>query len=524
MDLWKALRIVRGRKWAFILGTLVALLAVGLTSDNAIPKPVYKSSAKLLLTPPNSPAVAEAAAANGGPALRTWFADQSLLKELILSQELMGRVGSRLGLGDKGNSLRGNVTLDPLAQAAGQVTLLSLSVTAGNPKDSQRYTTALVEEFISYVEELSAREYARTRQFLEEMVAESQAKLAKTEAEILKWQDEHEAISVDQALAAVADRENALETEQNELQAQAAGLKAELAQLQDFTTGKTTVPPWAVLGQGKTSISGLEANVTQQRLKLAELRQVFTDENQQVKDQTQRLKTAEAMYLKELNATVASYLKEKQSGVDRVMAALKTIDGQLLELRKKKDIGDQRLALARKQRQLAMYEENYNTLMTQLYKARVAEQGSRRSGAISMLEAPGPGHATFVAVRPNNVKRTLMAVPFCLIFGFTLALMLDYLSSSMKMRPRIEETLDLPVLGSIPRLPIEMAEEWEALKKTAYRELVVAGRSNGNGNGHYHRNGNGNGNGNGHYRNGNGNGRHNGNGKHHGRSNGNGKH
>jgi len=235
------------------------------------------------------------------------------------------------------------------------------------------------------------------------------------------------------------------------------------------------------------------------------LRQVFTEESQQIREQAQRLQTVEGIYAKELDSTVRSYVEEKQSALSKATAALKTVDSGLAEVRKRRDVGDQRLKLARLQRQLGMYEENYNTLMTQLYRARVSEQGSRRSGAISMLEAPDTGRPTVVVERPNSLRRILIGFPFCLIFGFTVVLLLDYLASSMRIRPRIEETLNLPVLGTIPRLPDQLAEEWEALKSTAVRELVAVGSpsglerthraGNGNGNGHSRSNGNGNGNG-----------------------------
>ncbi len=514
MDLWKAFRIARYRKWEFLAATLVALVLLGLTADRGLAPTVYVSRAKVLLTPPSF--VSEKDPTQGAT-LKVWFADQNLLKELILSQELMGRVSSRLGLADGGASLRERVELRPVSQNQGQVTLLSISVSASTGTESKKCTQALVEEFISYVEELSAREFASTRQFLEDLVAEARTNLDKTETAILKWQEEHEAVSVEEALAALADREGQLESEKTRLQQEVAGLGSELGQLQGFVAGRSATPPWAVLGEERAGLTSLQSDVSKQRLKLAELRQVFTEESQQIREQSQRLRTVEGVYATELDATVRSYVEEKQAALGKASAALKTVDSGLAEVRKRRDVGDQRLKLARLQRQLGMYEENYNALMTQLYRARVAEQGSRRSGAISMLEAPTQGQPTVVVERPSNVKRLLVGFPFCLIFGFTVALLLDYLASSMRIRPRIEETLNLPVLGSIPRLPDQLAEEWEALKSTAVRELVAVGSASGNGHGNGNGNGSGSGNGNGH-RNGNGNG----NGHRNGNGNGNG--
>ncbi len=516
MDLWKAFRIARHRKWEFLAATLVALVLLGVTAKGSVAPTVYVSQAKVLLTPPSF--VAEKDTTQGAT-LKVWFADQNLLKELILSEELMGRVASRLGLADGGRALRERVELRPVSQSQGQVTLLAIAVSADSGSESKKYTQALVEEFISYVEELSAREFASTRQFLEDLVAEARTNLDNTETSILKWQAEHQAVTVEEALAALADREGSLEAEKSRLQQEVAGLGSELEALRAFVAGRSSTPPWAVLGQERAGLTALQGDVASQRLKLAELRQVFTDESQQIREQAQRLQTVEGIYAKELDSTVRSYVEEKQASLGKATAALQTVNSGLADVRKRRDVGDQRLKLARLQRQLGMYEENYNTLMTQLYRARVAEQGSRRSGAISMLEAPSTGQPTVVVERPNSLKRIALGFPFCLIFGFTVVLLLDYLATSMRIRPRIEETLNLPVLGTIPRLPDELAEEWEALKSTAIRELVAVGspagvergdrHGNGPGNGNGHRNGNGHGHGNG---NGNGNGHRNGNG------------
>ena len=222
----------------------------------------------------------------------------------------MGRVASRLGLADEGVLLREQIKLKPVSENRGQVTLLAISVTAENGEESQKQTRALVEEFITYVEELSAREFASTRQFLEDLVAEARTNLDKTETAILKWQEDHEALSVEQALAALADRENQLEAQKNEIQQQVAGLRSELAQLEDFSSGRSSTPPWAVLGQERSGLATLQQDVSQQRLKLAELHEVFTEESQQIREQTRRLGIVEAVYNRELAATVRSFVEE----------------------------------------------------------------------------------------------------------------------------------------------------------------------------------------------------------------------
>lgn len=460
MDVWKSLRIIRQRKWVFAVAALLALLAVLLRPLEQPAAPRYVSRAKVLFTPPAAPVEG---VANG--TVPAWFTDTVVLQELVLSEGLLNRVIDRLGLQVSWTELRSRVQMEPISGGRNRATLIQLSVTAESAEAAQRITSALVEEFIAYTEELSAGEFASTRQFLEELVAEAQSRLEGVEAELLAWQEAHGVASSEQAASLALKRRMELESRKASREQEASRLKAEVDELRAFLAGKSSTPPWSVLGQDKSSLDQLEGEVTSHRLKLLELQQVYTDENQLVREQKERLRRAEELYRKELARVTGSLLMEKEGELKRIqdsVAALeKQLRGKAFLHRKPQD----ELKRAQLQRQLEMWEGTYTSLMTQLYRARVAEQSSRRQGAISVLERPRPGTPTFAIRGGFSWKRLLAALPFCLIFGMIAALLADYLSASMKMQPRVEEALDVPVLGVIPRLPRDLAEEWQRLKR-----------------------------------------------------------
>ncbi len=59
-----------------------------------------------------------------------------------------------------------------------------------------------------------------------------------------------------------------------------------------------------------------------------------------------------------------------------------------------------------------------------------------------------------------------MAIPVALLVGFAAVVGMDYLSSSMRLEPRIEEALGLPIIGRIPCQTQILTADWEELKQT----------------------------------------------------------
>jgi len=113
-----------------------------------------------------------------------------------------------------------------------------------------------------------------------------------------------------------------------------------------------------------------------------------------------------------------------------------------------------------------VWQENYLSLTRQLYQLRVLEQASRRQGAITILERPQAG-IEVIAKKDKKAPmdpttRFLIGLPFCFAFGAGAALLADYLFASLRLQPRIEEALNLPVIALIPQ-----GERWERVKKEA---------------------------------------------------------
>lgn len=527
MDIVKALRALRRYKFTFVgvsaLAFMLVLLAPAAKSNEPV---IYESTAKILLTPPE--AGGQVSAYGGSSAKITssqsWFADATVLKELLTSEELLTRVLTNLGSKESWVQLRERIVVEPLSggfRGGDGVQLFELVVSSEDPKDSEKTTRLITEEFSSYVQEISAREFASTRKFIEELVAEAEQRRGDAEEKMMLVRQKYLDQPSDEILE-VEQRD--LENQRQELDREVATLQGQLYSVQDYLEGRTANPPWAVLEKTDSTVAALEKSVAEHKVELARLQEIYTDSNEQVIAARKRLENAERMYRDGLNGYVNSLANSMDAELRQKASRYQSVAGQLNTLLSNRMTPEDRRQLQKLERETQLWEENHLSLLQQLYQARVVEQSSRRQGAVNVLENPRLGEVPKDKKKTGEVQKMAMALPFCLILGGLAALLRDHLSTSMRLRPRIEEALEIPVIAVIPSTPSELTIEWERFKRpitsaAPVEELALArkghgteaavatlpakkpgGYTNGHGNGHPKGNGHGysNGHGNGH--------------------------
>jgi hypothetical protein len=93
------------------------------------------------------------------------------------------------------------------------------------------------------------------------------------------------------------------------------------------------------------------------------------------------------------------------------------------------------------------------------------EQSSRRQGAITILENPGPG----VLVKEKKTRalgaQLALGLPFCIAFSVSAVLALDMLNASLKLTPKIEKALGVQVVAVIPPVDGDLGAAWETYKR-----------------------------------------------------------
>lgn len=460
MDFRRLLQAIQFRKGLFV-SVFFAALAIVVVIPQASNRQMYLSTARILLTPP-SQAAENYGVAEGRNQSDQWLSSEATLHELVTSERLLSRVLQVANRNESWLDIQEHVVLEPLSSGKNDaVNLFSLGIEDTDPESTRKLSEILAKEFVSYVEELSAREFANTRRFLEELVAEAREKVDSTEEQLLKLTTSH---ASEAETEKIGESQDDLESERQKVKQDLSQAESELAAIESFLSGRVDTPPWLVM-QGDTSLKQLEQAVAADKLKLLELQQLYTDENDLVKLQKAKLAKVDSVYNARLHDYVRALRNEKAQLVADGRSRLASINERLTELQNRQLTTSEKRQVAKLQRQLTMWEENHLNLVKQLYQARILEQSSRRQGAITILQAPVAG----LPVKGNHTRNLIQALVFGLPFSFVLALgavmAADYFQASLRILPKIESRLQLPVLAVIPSIPDEMAENWESYKR-----------------------------------------------------------
>lgn len=460
MDIWKTIKVIRARPAYFLMLSLVGFL-IALVGPSLLSKPlqIFKSTAKILITPnTNSVSTTERTV---DPSVRAWFTDESTLRALLSSQDLLEVVLDAAGSKLTWLDLRERIDIEILSNSGQQVSLLEISILGEKPEETRQLALSLSEKFIQYVQQLSAAEHDKTVSFLERERRNAEREVARAQKRLLK-------IGI---LPASAGGSSALDNSLNQAQKQRDEYELELARAQsEMEALEITEATGGSVKDGVVGNDLLSQEVAKEQLKLAELRETYTDKSPQVQAQLERLRRKAAVRQTAMAQSLNRSMQASRDKVRRLQGLLRQKETEIRKFNAQRPGPEKHLAYATEERQLQMWQENYLDLTKQLYRARVQQQSSRRDGAFTIVEKPLKGRQVAgELVGKSMAVRVLLALPVGFVLGFVMLMASDYFNTSMRLEPRIEEALGLPILGSVPVLPDDSKSNWDHMKQNLRR-------------------------------------------------------
>ncbi len=142
----------------------------------------------------------------------------------------------------------------------------------------------------------------------------------------------------------------------------------------------------------------------------------------------------------------------ENGSLEALRAQQTAIDGQLRNANTKlREINTAEVRLAKLQRQKELLEENYKKYADSLEQVRIDKAKEiQKLSNISIAQAPviplEPAH-------PNKRVNLVLGLFLALFGGLGLAFFLEYLDDTFRKPEEVEKVLELPVLGSIEKLP-----------------------------------------------------------------------
>lgn len=475
------LRVLKRRKivFAFLsLGIMVAFVLGKGVGGSAVDIPLgYTSHLKLLVSPP-----AQEEPAAGGEQLRTWFASEQLLKQLVLSEEVLSRVIQSGELPYDWQTLRSMVSFtsdekQDWGDAWGSF-MLELDVEADTPEESQKVATLLSNEVIAYTQELGAREATESRKLLERLALKHKKQIEAAQESIVVWRKKNDIWDIDQLVEAQGTRISELETEREAKKRELAGLGEQVRQLQAYRDQKGDSPPYDILALETQTLDRLASARNQLATEVKSLGEIYTSESAVLRAKQQEYRDSVEAYEKERRSLFESLISKAMIQIAELETVVARIEADIKSLKQDKGLAKAQVELQRLQYELTSHRSSYQHVLEQINETRVQEQAKKHLANFTVVEKPLPGQPIGGAPSEElSLEFWASSLLLSLLTAGLATLGIDHLARDSHLRPQVEG-LGLPILGTIPRLDSidghrRMVEAPDSVFAERIRSLIV---------------------------------------------------
>lgn len=186
------------------------------------------------------------------------------------------------------------------------------------------------------------------------------------------------------------------------------------------------------------------------RTECTELQSRYLDQHPKLTECRDKLALVERDFQRELSNLVVGTEAELREAVEKernLLALFNEVKAEAFEVEKKK------LELDRLKQESDSAKRQYDSVFKRLKDIELS--GLLRTSNVRVLDAARPSMAP---VRPNVPQSILLGVLAGLLAGLGLALLLEFLDSSVTSQLEIEERLGLTFLGLVPTIPASTTE------------------------------------------------------------------
>ena len=460
LDLPTLLRIVLEWRW-LILATVAAGLAAAV-AVTLLTTPRYRAFVTLQVNPPT---VAILAGNNAGTDTAKDDNSQDFVATqvgLLSSSSLAERVAQDLNLASNPNFVP--IKADPATRlriAAGKVAtnldvippengeLIRYTYSSESPQLAAQIANAIADAFINSSLQRKYEASAYARNFLERQIAKTRGELENSERQLVQYAQAQGIINTGSADSADGS------TSSSDAGSPQGESLIQLNQALSDATAKRIAAQGAyqaALGSGLTSQEASSTQPLQQQL--AALEAQYQDKRTYLKPdhpemvslrseidelQKQIAKDASQVSNARINSLRADY--EAAASAERsLQAKVAQLKGQVLNLRGRS------IQYAILQRDVDTNRALYNALL-QRYK-EVGVAGGIGTSPVSIVDHANVPSAPY---KPRLMLNLLIGVVLGFLAGMGVAIVLEYISDTIKTREDVRKKLGIPCLGSIPK-------------------------------------------------------------------------
>ncbi|MDP3238416.1 MAG: polysaccharide biosynthesis tyrosine autokinase [Myxococcales bacterium] len=471
VDLRFYVRVLLKRKWLILL---VFALVVGATTLWARNQPkVFAAQISLIIDSKEPRFLDNQIQDVNNDSTSAYWANKEYLEtqsKIITSRAVSQRVVEKLGLNNDPEFLR--VTklpeaqrdeamkrMDAVAMVQGKIKVESLKdsrVTFIKIEDSEPNRAALLANEVAqaYIDESLSQKLKVTEnasKWLDERrdSLSDSARASEMALYAFRKQSDMLSTSIDDRANMVSSRLTATSQALTDVQLRIAGHKARVAAIRNVQHQQGSDDSmWAEAlpaARENAMLQKLKDRMLTLRTDCTELQSRYLGEHPKLMECRDKLALVEKDFQRELSNLVVGTEAELRESIEKeknLQALFNEVRAEAFEVEKKK------LELDRLKQESDSAKRQYDSVFKRLKDIELS--GLLRTSNVRVLDAarPQPG-----AVRPNVPQSILLGVIGGLIAAFGLALLLEFLDSTVTSQQEIEERMGLTFLGFVPSIP-----------------------------------------------------------------------
>jgi len=464
-DFWRVYSAVVARKWV-VLATVVGTMTAVTIGCLLLPR-YYRAQAAVMPSEEvlTRPMITSGPGATAGAAAGPQVREEHLTNLVFLakSQAVLGRALRTANVHLDPDEVQKMIRVEPMPRTS----ILAINVLSKEPDGAVKLANSVAETFVQFYEELSHREAANNRRFLEEQLVEAQGSLDEAEEALREFKRRAGSLSV-----AAAEDVSPYEAERDSVAAQ---LRESEARLRSVKAQLREQDPTLVSEEGTTDnpvVMQIRSDLAQMENELAGELTIHTERHPSVIALQARIKDARERLATELTTVVRTTKVARNPLYDDLIRKQAALEADKVALAARLGAMDAAVAkrtarasassagsveLAALSREYRIAEETYSRLHAAVEQARVDEKVTTSAGALRIVDlarqAEGP-----VTRGPSPLQLLLTGLALSVALGLGLAVGLDLIDARLKTAEDVQRVLELPVTGVIPAISGHMGK------------------------------------------------------------------
>ena len=344
------------------------------------------------------------------------------------------------------NRLRSRIQVQPVQESR----LVNVRVTGFDPQFAAQMANAIVEQYIKTSMQRRYEAGNEARAFLEDQLSEMRIALERSDQALSDFARQRGVADLEQRITLANDAMRRFSQQLDQAESDLVQLKSWLELIEQ---GRIDHLEPIVNSE---SIASLNNQLMEAKNEQARLSERFREDYPAMQEARNRVERIEQEIQTERQRVIANVLGRHENLTAQANALEEAIterEGRILAL------NEQGVQYNILRREFQTNQELYEGLLQRLKEIGVA--AGLQENNISVIEHARAAGSPF---KPNIPRSLLKALALGLMGGLGLALMLEFLDSSIRRIEDIERLVDRPVLGMVPMVKIRNRSKAEKLK------------------------------------------------------------